>query len=409
MSRLKIFILLLSAIFLTSCHHYEEPEKTARRTVIIYMAGENSLTAYYRDDINEMLLGKGQIPLDCNLVVYVDNTSMPTVYTFSAQTGQSTWKIYPEHDSCDSITFSKNLADIIKAFPAEHYGLVMWSHGSGWLPQTPVSRSATSQRKDKEMQVPAQHKTIGVDNNQNNFKLNFGTELEIPAMRRMLEQLGVHWDYIFFDACFMQCVEVDYELRKLCDYVIGSPAEIPGDGAPYAQIMSALFADEGGPEQLCERYYDAYKNNYGLIISAVRTSELEAFAQATKPLVQTIFKNHRQYDMDGVQKYGIFDYGSIWKTEFYDVSSGMHALLGNDVAYLEWEKELNKILASKYFTNGWMSIYYEVGLYPYIYDKEHISTISMHFPHAKYDVFDFNAYLHEYEWYKAVGFDQTGW
>ena len=101
----------------------------------------------------------------------------------------------------------------------------MWSHGSVWIPPAKAPGKIS--------------KTIGVDNNMNN-ETNYGSELEIPDMRKELEEIGVHWDYIFFDACFMQCVETAYELRSLTDYIIASPADIPVLGAPYDKIMDCL-------------------------------------------------------------------------------------------------------------------------------------------------------------------------
>ncbi len=251
------------------------------------MAAENSLASYTDSDMREMLTGISSIPLDCNLVVYMDDTTMPCIYTFGAQTGKELWETLPEQNSCDSLTFQKTLDKIIKDFPAEHYGLVMWSHGSGWIPS--VSRAP---------QHNGPHKTIGIDNNFNSCS-DMGSELDIPVMRRMLEKLGVHWDYIFFDACFMQCVEVDYELRNVCDYVIGSPAEIPGEGAPYHLIMSSLFADNNAAESICRTYYADNENivyDYtfsklygGISISAAKTSEMPKLAETMKQYITKLF------------------------------------------------------------------------------------------------------------------------
>ena len=47
---------------------------------------------------------------------------------------------------------------------------------------------------------------------------------------------------MLFDACYMQSVEVIYQLRDRTDYFIGSPTEIPGPGAPYEAVVPALFS-----------------------------------------------------------------------------------------------------------------------------------------------------------------------
>ena len=52
-----------------------------------------------------------------------------------------------------------------------------------------------------------------------------------------------HFDFVLFDACFMQSIEVAYALRNFTDYYIGSPTEIPGPGARYDVLVPALFSD----------------------------------------------------------------------------------------------------------------------------------------------------------------------
>lgn len=54
---------------------------------------------------------------------------------------------------------------------------------------------------------------------------------------KLVLQNAPHFDFIMFDACFMQSVEVAYELRDCCDYYIGFPAENPGPGAAYDRMF----------------------------------------------------------------------------------------------------------------------------------------------------------------------------
>ena len=51
--------------------------------------------------------------------------------------------------------------------------------------------------------------------------------MNIEDLKSVLQK-APHFDFIMFDACFMQSVEVAYELRDYCDYYIGFPAENPG-------------------------------------------------------------------------------------------------------------------------------------------------------------------------------------
>lgn len=404
MKLITLMLLCLMGIVTVGCHE-DDPEpqpKKSRRTVIVYMAAENSLACYKEGDLREMLNAKDSIPLDCNLVVYVDDTHMPSIYTYSAMTGEELWKTLPEQDSCDSLVFRNTLADIVTNFAAEHYGLVMWSHGSGWIP---------APKRGARENGP--HKTIGIDNNFNSLS-NTGSELDIPVMRRMLEQLGVHWDYIFFDACFMQCIEVDYELRKLCDYVIASPAEIPGDGAPYHLIMSSLFKDKNAVEDICRIYFKENEGKEmsgvktGLIISASRSSEMENMALTMKGYITTLFANKRQFDAKDVQVYCHYVYNSVWKPEYYDLGSAMNLLLSSPADYQALKAQLDKAYPVNLHSQFWVSEFYN-HYQGYVTDAEHLASVSMFIPHEKYDMVDYNAHLHSFQWYHAAGWDQTGW
>lgn len=54
-------------------------------------------------------------------------------------------------------------------------------------------------------------------------------------------------DFLLFDACFMESVEVAYALRDCGDYMISSPTEIPGVGAPYEDVVPLCLLPETRP------------------------------------------------------------------------------------------------------------------------------------------------------------------
>ena len=52
-------------ILFTACSKdddsYEAPPEPARRTVIVYMSGDNDLTSYVQSDLSEMKTGRKQV------------------------------------------------------------------------------------------------------------------------------------------------------------------------------------------------------------------------------------------------------------------------------------------------------------------------------------------------------------
>ena len=247
-----------------------ETDLQKRKTVIVYMPAENSLNSFCYSDLEEILSVRSKIPSNNNVIVYIDKSktldidTLPQLLEISNKE-YKTIKVYPEQDSCNDSVFSLVLSDIKSLSPSESYSLVMWSHGTGWIP----SRNTP-------------HKTIGIDNNNNSY-LNSGTEMEIASMREAIEYTGLHFDCIMFDACFMQCIEVAYELKDITDFVIGSPAEIPAKGAPYNVVIPDFFlTDTETPAYVFAKdYFENYNYNEGVLLSVIKTSELDNLANIT--------------------------------------------------------------------------------------------------------------------------------
>lgn len=353
-----LWIALLS-VLAVACHDdIELPPATLKQVVVVYMMAENSLSSYASKDLNEIRQAAAVIPDSCALVVYYDEANsnqQPRILRFD-RTGEHVVYQYREDPiSTDSTFMQQTLAFITSSYPAEHYGLVMWSHGSGWLPQTP-------------------RRTIGVDNG-NNSTSNVGTEMEISTMANILRKSGCHWDYVLFDACFMQCVEVAYELRDVTEWCIGSPAEIPGTGAPYHSFMGELFLDSDNAWKIAQKYYEYYQFNKGLVISAIKTDKMEQLAETTAPLLASL----PEYpNTDDVQIYVRDLRTQPWYTNYHDMGSAMNHWLSSDI-YSTWLNALEEAVPHRFATSQWDSSFTQYFT-PVVADPDHIACLSMYIP-----------------------------
>ena len=385
---LSIILLLTGVLTLTACHDKSEDEHLplARRTVIVYMMAENSLSnPYCQNDINEMIAAQADIPLDCNFVVYCDNTQKPYIFTIDRQRGRTLVQTLEEHNSTDSATFVANMRSIMHQYPAHHYGLVMWSHGSGWIPQH---------------KAPA--KTIGIDNMQNSSYSNRGSEMNITTMRNCLENIGAHFDYILFDACFMQCVEVDYELHNVADFVIASPAEIPANGAPYNLIMPALMSDTLAAHRIADIYYEHCTSGSkpsertGLIISVADCAKMPALLDVTRRLLPDFYTTDIQ--TTALQSYAPWSHITGWMPEFYDMGSTMNQILPMS-DYTTWAEAMDEAYPVRHCSKTWVSDYSSVFL-PVISDSVHFAGASIFIPQMRYNAQDYNSAIRQTLWYK---------
>lgn len=366
---MRNFIAVFSfAALLTACSdHTPEPEAgPSDVTTIVYMMADNSLSAFAPRDIEEMEHAAGQIPLGSRLVVYVDDAGLPEIFTLGAQTGRTSVARLTEENSCDTAVVERNLRRIITEYPARRYRLVMWSHGTGWVPSARAPR-----------------RTIGQD-------APTKTEIEVDALGRLLGRLGVHFDYIFFDACFMQCVEADYALRRVADYVVASPAEIPGNGAPYHLIMPQLVGERVDAEGLAQTYYDYYEHGTGLVISVCRTAELDTLRQTTRRLAPDLYT--RLQTTQGVQAYGSWS-SVIKRPEYYDMGSALHVRL-SEADYQAWRRVADRAYPLQLHTASWLANFCSGQ----ITDAAHLTACSVFLPQERYAATLLNDKGRESEW-----------
>lgn len=381
--------LLVSAFTFVGCHDDPIPPKEEtllHRTVLVYVVGENSISSDLQSDLEEMVAGSNAIPDSCNVLIYFDGITSPAIYRLTSNGRLEKWYSYSkDQNSCDSLVMHRALKKMVQSFPSSHYGLVLASHASGWIPNKKILR-----------------RTFGIDNNSNTGSNN-GAEMEIPTLRGILETLP-HLDYIFFDACFMQSVETAYELKNVTDWVIASPAEIPGPGAPYHLMMEALCTAD--VEGIVNGYHSYYpKSVYtGVVLSAVRTDALGELAYHTAPHIVRLFHGKQEYPTADIQSYSPRPDSF---TSCYDMNSAMAHLLSPE-EYAVWERAFSKAVPYRPQTYSWFSGY-NGGMQCRVRDAEHYGAISAYLPSSSSSSAFWNEAFRKTRWYEAAGWDHTGW
>lgn len=411
-----IFILsLLGSLALAACSSDgDEPPTTepANRTVLVYMMAENSLSHFAEGgDIEEMVSGASSIPDNDHLIVFVDDANasrMPRIYEIKKASGKEeaqakTVKEYAEEVcSADPAVLQEVLRYVKQNYPAKGYGLVMWSHGRGWLPaQSP------SYIKDS--------RTIGIDNEKNTSS-NSGAEMEITALGEVLAGFG-RLDFLYFDACYMQGIEVAYELRNVTDYLIGCPAETPGPGARYDKIIAPMFATTANIQGIVMNNYNYYASiydnyvtnhidadeNFGSLMSAIKCDELDLLADLTAPIITREAASGQALPVgNGVQTYR----GSTSFPDFYDLCGTIYSLCEAN-EYETWRTQFDKAVICRVHTaqwysgsTGWKTVADE-SVSPY-------GGVSMYVPKSSSSYDTWNAAFRQTGWYRAV-WNRTGW
>lgn len=405
-----------------------------QRALLIYMAAQNSLGYQEPSYASASLLDSAEIvkgvamlsDTHSEVFLFIDDALKPRLYRlFRTGSGAQmrtqiskvlTWAA--DANSADPATLRDVLTFISQQYPALSYGLVMWSHGDGWLPSTNKKNTLNSGRSICI--------DVGSDGDMANDVDIFGrtgTQMDISDMAEAISQSGVHLDYIFFDACLMQTIEVAYELRHVADYIIGSANITSAYGAYYTNIIpNALMTyptDDNAAALIANQYYyDAVDNEHlrpyygetGNANSVIKTAYLEQLATATGQYLNKAISERRSPIMQGVQAYSPFEY--FGHPDFYDMGSAMHQLLSAE-DYEAW-----RIAAEQCIIAHNISPKYMLGVANNDYilctgtDPDHSLGVSMFIPQSVYNSvfsFPFNTYFRQTQWYAAANWAATGW
>src|SRR5262245_27551191 len=106
---------------------------SAKWTVMVYMAGNNSLSGAASADLGEMQkVGSSERVKVAAFVKQVDRAAR---YVLVGKGGEERAEPLPEStDSGAPQTVVDFIRWAVKQAPAERYALVLWNHGGGWSP-----------------------------------------------------------------------------------------------------------------------------------------------------------------------------------------------------------------------------------------------------------------------------------
>lgn len=329
---------------------------TVDRTVLVYIVGTNNLGGALLDydDIDEMIAGSRKGALDHTntrwLVYHCGYYNTSRLFEI-AKGDTTTLKHYGNDVSSVSVSrMSEVLDDIARLAPASDYGLVLWSHGSGWL------ENGLDEDADKT--------------NTLSFGDDRGAKMNVTSLAKVLE--GRDIDYVYFDACHMCTVEVAYELRHATRYIVGGPAETPGAGMPYDLTMASLAA--GSIDNLVEaagQTFDHYRLSSDCAMTVLDLSEIEALADATAQIYDATPLPHPSAEVTNY-------YGRARSGNFIDFGEYVGALAdSNALDRTAFDRALQKTVVysaapDRFYSwalLAWLPIYNASGLSTYVFNS----------------------------------------
>ena len=230
----KVLFLFLSTLLLSSLYG-------KAFTLMIYICGDNNLSSYINDDIDEIEAAYGNLTSNLDIVICVDGNSSYGGYVDDGGTRSDTRYYHLSgggngtdgkiNDLASVVLGEKNMADpqtlidfvtwAEKNYKATNYGLIMWNHGAGWGKGDMPLKGGIS------------------DDTDDDFMSGAGGEWR-EALEGAVSKIGKDFYFIGCDMCVMAYMEVLWDMYDLADMVVYSEANIPAEGWYYNSFITSL-------------------------------------------------------------------------------------------------------------------------------------------------------------------------
>lgn len=393
----KTFLFAICLLLLISCDDSKDvvENEEAQRTVLVYLIadnGGNDLSSFLKTDFKEIVAGIKKVDTKLNnLLVYSEvRGDQPRLIHVRNENGVAvadTIHTYPEQNPLRIDVMSEVVDRVMTHYPAKSYGFVFASHGEGWMRGTVASSRWIGDYRSYYMDIADLCESLSA----------------FPKL-----------DFLLFDACMMQSVEVVYELMDVTQYVISSPTEIPGPGAPYQNVVPAMFASDPAIK-VAEAYYDYYEEMYegrypwssgvewggGVSISVFDTDYILPLAQETARIIPEYIKNKSAVDVSGILCYDRRSTGNSSFVGYYDLGGFMKKITDGD-DYQSWLDVYTA--AIPYSKTTAVNYTMHSGS---VFSMEGYSGLSTYIPRESATTL--NGYYHLLGWYRNAGWIQTGW
>lgn len=295
-------------------------------TLLIFLNADNDLEPYGVEDVNEMeKIGSTD---EVAIVVIMDRS--PGFDSSNGDWTDTRRFVIEKDDDPRTMTSARLPADGGKAealgeldlgdprtlkefikwgqerYPAEHYLLDLWNHGSGW--------------RHRRVWEAAPTRGVSFDDTQGTHI----TTTELPYALDVENRL----DLVVFDSSLMQMFEVAYEIHHRTDIIVGSEESPPGEGYPYDEWLAPLTANpDMTPQELAQtivnKTIDFLSGTFDVTQSALIAAQLPLLATALDRFAAALIAAYDKYGSGpfdrarrSTQRYG---FGSIYFAPYKDL------------------------------------------------------------------------------------------
>lgn len=264
-------------------------------TLFIFIAGDNSLKGAIQKNIEELQkIGSNH---RINILVRVDtrdNNEKKFTKLLYIDNGKLI-QIMP-----DTSMDSGNPEDLISVFsmvheryPAHHWGLVLWNHGTGFLDDPSMAIS----NPEEAYLWNILNKGICFDDSTHHYLTNKKLEY---TLQKITALLGKKIDLLGCDACYMNMWEFLRLIQPYATFAVGSQEVEDSAGWDYYHALHPLTISTVTPQELATSIVHAYHNYYLNVQdyytqSAIDLTKLILLDQAIEHAARIVLEGIRNY------------------------------------------------------------------------------------------------------------------
>lgn len=262
-SCILLIVGLSSLLGTTSCKKDklpQEEEALSKMTVLLYAVVSD---LNLESDKSEIIKGTANVDLDENhfLLYQVYKTGEPQLLELKRNVdGKPEFTAVKTYDrdlySTDPKRIATVIDDVMTQWPAQEYGMIFWSHGTGWTPSFSNHGTTRSNEGNTEIFPVPSLSSFGTDTDLERDP-HYTDKTDIDELARAIPDNM--FSYIWFDACYMGGIETVYQLREKADFIVGMPTEDPGNGMPYHLTLPYLLRSNPDCVGAAKEFFNFYE------------------------------------------------------------------------------------------------------------------------------------------------------
>jgi hypothetical protein len=297
----NIIRFLIISVFINSTLLYADEivKKQANWTVMICIQASNNLNKFAVKNLKDMAaIGSSK---NLNILALWKKPRATSSWRYKVLKD----KIAIQHKETKVIPYEEEVTNFVRwsheTYPAKHYALIFWDHGSGvldpsWSKLNDFTLSPTLSMINPRLHFSdylyksTPHRGIMFDEQRKSYLNNHGL---VGVLKEVSTILNQKIDFFGMDACYMQMLGVLYPLRHYANYCTASEEVELAYGWSYTPLLSYLSQDTFTMDlfahTMAESYQDFYKRKTSLYTqSTIQLNRIEIIKRNLDGVVSII-------------------------------------------------------------------------------------------------------------------------